>query len=154
MYRDIKNRREAQRRYRQRHPEIVAARVKKWERENRQKVNAIKRRYRKNNKLKILARERAYRKRKRAHLNAYQQARRYGLTVAQFQNMVAAQSGKCAICNLSARLYVDHDHDRGHIRGLLCHQCNAGLGYFKDDCSLLSSAAVYITHTKELKNAL
>lgn len=72
---------------------------------------------------------------------------KYGLTRAQYDEM--AEKG-CAICGgqPSDRLYVDHDHKTGMVRGLLCHQCNSGLGMFKDDKSLLAKAIEYLTASK------
>ena len=64
--------------------------------------------------------------------------------------MLAAQHGKCAICggNRSIkdtfRLGIDHDHATGRIRGLLCGNCNIGLGHFDDSPGLLEKAADYL----------
>lgn len=75
--------------------------------------------------------------------------RRYGLTPTEYDEMSAAQGGACAICsgNRSARkcqLAVDHCHDTNVIRGLLCTNCNAGLGYFADSPKLLMAAIQYL----------
>lgn len=49
---------------------------------------------------------------------------RYNLTVEQYDAMLEKQDGKCAVCGRSGTLYVDHDHDTGVVRGLLCPRCN------------------------------
>lgn len=67
--------------------------------------------------------------------------------------MVAAQNGVCAICGngeTSKRqrsLSVDHDHETGAVRGLLCNRCNPMLGYARDDIAILQAAISYLqTH--------
>lgn len=55
----------------------------------------------------------------------------------------AKQQTECVICGNPAAV-VDHDHRTGHIRGALCHSCNAGLGFFRDDPTLLELAALYV----------
>jgi hypothetical protein len=67
--------------------------------------------------------------------------------------MLQEQDYKCAICGNEdevegRRLAIDHCHDTGHVRGLLCGKCNRGLGLFYDDEELLQNAIKY------LKNAL
>jgi hypothetical protein len=77
----------------------------------------------------------------------------YGLTVADYAQLCERQNNKCAICTCTEtkivngqeqRLSVDHDHDTGAVRGLLCSKCNSGLGLFRDDVALLNAAAVYL----------
>ena len=73
----------------------------------------------------------------------------YGLTLADYDKMLEAQSGVCAICGVSPeeggrRLLVDHDHKTGKIRGLLCYSCNVGLGHFKDSPHNLAEAIEYL----------
>lgn len=75
--------------------------------------------------------------------------RRYGLTPESHMRMFLAQGGKCAICHEHPRgkrptLMVDHDHDGGHVRGLLCHNCNAALGHVRDRADILASAMRYL----------
>ena len=68
----------------------------------------------------------------------------YGITLEQWDEMVVAQSGRCAICNRMTDLVVDHCHNTSRVRELLCGTCNSGLGHFKDDPALMRAAADYI----------
>jgi hypothetical protein len=58
--------------------------------------------------------------------------------------MLAAQGGVCAICRAAPAQHVDHDHETGAVRALLCFNCNGGLGQFKDNPTLLHAAAYYV----------
>lgn len=82
---------------------------------------------------------------------AYRLLSKYGLTPEDYRELLAAQNGKCAICQQEAKHYaVDHDHVTGQVRGLLCDTCNVGLGHFRDDVGRLMSAAAYLlSHGKE-----
>jgi hypothetical protein len=83
--------------------------------------------------------------------NIRQQVRqRYGLSLDDLAAMKAAQGGVCAICGGPGRLYVDHDHDSGRIRGLLCNRCNLAIGQFGDEPELLRQAARYVEERKEV----
>jgi Recombination endonuclease VII len=111
------------------------ARVKQWQQANPERVRAVqrKRRMRPNSKLADRA----------SHLK-----RKYGMTLKQYEEMLEAQEGGCAICGRPPRpdvaLHIDHEHTSGRIRGLLCFSCNAALGYFGDDGDRLVSAAAYL----------
>ena len=63
--------------------------------------------------------------------------------------MLADQDGLCAICRTAPAAHVDHDHDTGAVRALLCFNCNGGLGQFRDDPFLLHVAAFYVEHHRE-----
>ena len=73
----------------------------------------------------------------------------YGLTKVQYQGMLDAQHGCCAICkrpssSFSRPLGVDHNHSTGKVRALLCGQCNSGLGMFRDDTTCMRNAIEYL----------
>jgi hypothetical protein len=73
---------------------------------------------------------------------------RYGITIEEYDQLLVLQEGVCAICKKSCtsgkRLAVDHDHESGIVRGLLCRKCNRGIGLFHDSLELLQSAANYL----------
>jgi hypothetical protein len=72
---------------------------------------------------------------------------RYGIEMAEYDGILLAQGGRCAICNKKSEgrsLVVDHNHETGQVRGLLCHHCNTALGLFRDDPINLSRAADYL----------
>lgn len=82
---------------------------------------------------------------------------KYGITNDIYLAMVASQNGKCAICGNESlptkhrgkgKLYIDHDHTTGIVRGLLCARCNTGIGFLKDDCAILQNAIDYLTASK------
>jgi hypothetical protein len=69
----------------------------------------------------------------------------YSLTTAEYDAMVKAQHGRCMICRKPMDpACVDHDHETGVVRGLLCRWCNLGIGNFKDNPKLLKIAAYYL----------
>lgn len=74
----------------------------------------------------------------------------FGLTTEQYRAMHLKHDGRCWICgNLPsgtrAFLCVDHDHDTGRVRGLLCDPCNQGIGFLRDDVQLLRKAIAYLS---------
>lgn len=79
--------------------------------------------------------------------------KRYGVTLDWYMAKLDAQSGACVICGhipppggtkSAARLHVDHNHESGAVRDLLCTRCNQGLGYFRENPDLLRAAADYL----------
>jgi len=78
---------------------------------------------------------------------------RYGISLDDFEQLKNKQLGKCAICgdipdetkpSQANKLHVDHCHERGNIRGLLCHLCNRGIGLFKENVETLHKAIDYL----------
>ena len=119
------------REYRERHPERVRAAQKRW---------------RDANKDYNIERQRPY------HLMT-----KYGITEADYERMLKEQGGRCAICDTDTPtgkwkvFAVDHCHHTGVVRGLLCNECNRGMGLLRDDPDLLRKAADYLKITAEAK---
>lgn len=75
----------------------------------------------------------------------------YGITPAIYEAMLEAQGGVCAICGDlpgDRELAVDHDHETGAVRGLLCTRCNPALGMLRDDVDLLARAIKYLNDSR------
>ena len=81
---------------------------------------------------------------------------RFGITSGHYQWMLESQGGVCAICGKPPTgkhaFHVDHCHDTGDIRGLLCSTCNTGIGGLKDDPNLLRAAIAYLGGKPRLTN--
>jgi hypothetical protein len=83
---------------------------------------------------------------------------KYGITHDEYDQRLADQGGRCAICGgtdprgrKGGELFaVDHDHETGAVRGLLCIPCNSGLGQFGDDPDTMLSAATYVMQTRDV----
>lgn len=76
---------------------------------------------------------------------------KYGLRPDDFERMLSEQGSACAICREAfadnAPPCIDHCHDTGRVRGLLCRACNAALGGFGDDSAIVTAALAYLTRT-------
>jgi len=93
----------------------------------------------------IRARSRKNQKYNREYRFHWSLKNKYEITFDEYSNMVISQSGRCAICRIeSDDLHIDHDHDSGQVRGLLCPQCNQALGMFRDTPGILKEAAKYL----------
>ena len=76
---------------------------------------------------------------------------RYGITLQEYNEMLIDQDYSCKVCKVHEKyndcgrqLAVDHCHDTGKVRGLLCQKCNVGLGLFRDNISFLAEAIKYL----------
>ncbi len=124
------------RQWRKDNPEKHRESVKAWRRSRPDKVAQYAKNWRKNNPEKALS-------------NQFRD--NHGITVEQYNSMLNAQNGCCAICKRNkfgkgraSKLWVDHCHTELRIRGLLCQRCNLGIGYFEDDPKLLQAAIAYL----------
>lgn len=82
--------------------------------------------------------------------------RNYGIGISQYNEMFQSQNGCCAICHrheteFTKRLHVDHDHESGKVRELLCHFCNTALGGFNENIDRLNSAVKYLIKHSSIK---
>jgi hypothetical protein len=84
----------------------------------------------------------------------YHLRRRYGIGQAEFAELLAEQGGVCAICRALDPQHVDHDHRTGWVRGILCFNCNGGLGQFRDNPEYLASAITYLKGTTWLRTLI
>lgn len=79
----------------------------------------------------------------------------YGLSLEDFDTLAATQKGCCPICvKPTARLVVDHCHSSSDVRGLLCANHNAGLGFFNDNPAELARAIIYLVTRKKAEPPL
>jgi len=113
----------------------AVARAKQWRIDNPERSRAYQAEYR------------ARPERRRAMRDLYYR-RTFGITADDFDALLEKQGGVCAICGCAperaASFHLDHDHVSGAIRGILCLDCNQGVGKFRDDPGLLERAAAYI----------
>ena len=83
--------------------------------------------------------------------------RRYQMSENEYDSMLLFQNNRCLLCDVEFNdtkfgpdfPVVDHCHTSGKVRGILCNECNRGLGYFHDNPEALSKAASYVQNTKE-----
>lgn len=78
---------------------------------------------------------------------------RYGITIEELEALFQVQKGKCFICDNSfddtkRKMTIDHNHDTGNIRGLLCRKCNSALGLFGEDIAALENSIRYLEYEK------
>jgi hypothetical protein len=107
---------------------------KKYRQENVEKIKKYQKEYDKNNS----------KRKKYSHIK-----RDFGITENEYDLIFAKQEGKCAICGkhqneFKTPLGIDHDHETGKVRGLLCFNCNTGIGKLKDDITILEKAIEYL----------
>lgn len=147
-------------------PERRRAIKKRWYEKNKEKLHAARRAYRAANREKLDAANRAWAKanpdmvaiarvrqrikRMNAKISGHLRYH-YKISAEDYNSVLELQSGACAICGgrqegyaRTKRLFVDHDHGNGMLRALLCHHCNAGLGYFKESAALFGRALAYL----------
>jgi len=121
--------------------EHVIERVQSWQRANPERLSATRK------KTRELRRD--------IDRDAYLR-RKFGLGSPEYEAMLADQGGRCRICGRLPRngssLHVDHDHETGEVRGLLCFRCNGGLGQFSEDTERLALAAGYLAGDLEQRS--
>lgn len=77
--------------------------------------------------------------------------KRYGITAVEVATMLESQNGECGICakKLDVTFCVDHCHDTGKVRGLLCNNCNMGIGLLGDTVKSIEAALCYLNVGRE-----
>lgn len=99
--------------------------------------------YRKNKDTRKIVQDQ-WKKRNPLKLRNYKLRQRYGISLEVVDELKEQQHNRCAICDRATTLVVDHCHETGNIRGLLCSTCNQGIGLLKDDPEICVNAARYL----------
>ena len=134
--RELQQRREAQVRYRLKYPERCKEIQRCSDRKNKERLNETNRRQYHLNPEKDSIRKRR---------------KKFGITHEQFDAMLIAQSGRCAICSVPLTLpCLDHNHKTGKYREILCRFCNLVLGNAKDSISVLEESIKYLKRHGEV----
>ena len=129
-YKNIEDKKKYDEQYRLNHKEEIAKKNKKYYINNKEKeLKRMKQRYLCKGK-------------------EEQFISKYGLSYNEWEGLWYAQDGRCAICDKffveMKDIYVDHNHKTGKTRGLLCHNCNSGIGFLNDDPELTMKATEYL----------
>ena len=80
-------------------------------------------------------------------IKIYSQRNGWIITLNEYNEMLKQAKNKCSLCdkdNGNRKLFIDHNHNTGKVRGLLCNKCNSALGMFNDDAELLKKASDYV----------
>lgn len=123
---------------------------KKYYLKNKESKKLRDKKYRENESVK--ERKRLYMidyRKKNPSENRKNKCRSFGITIEIYNNLLNKQKGVCAICNNKCKsghsLSIDHCHITGKVRGLLCKNCNSGIGFLNDDKVLLKNAIKYLS---------
>ena len=145
--------------YREKNKEKTKVRNKTYRENNKERLLANYKTYYEKNKEKIKARHRTYYKKNKDRVRNKELKRNFGISLHEYNLMLTEQKGKCSCCGihqneLTKKFAVDHDHDTGLIRGLLCNHCNLAIGMLGDNLEGLMKALNYLEKhelTKERK---
>lgn len=136
--------------------ESIQNRAAAYYQENKDHMNAVAQVYRENNKEKTASRGAAWQQANKNHRSEYgkiranhNRANKYKLTIEELSFLYEKYQGCCAICRVSEedlgkRLAIDHCHETGLVRGILCQRCNLGIGQLGDTQELLVLAVEYL----------
>ena len=122
-----------------------------WTPEQRRARNAAEAARRAKSPAREKARQADYRERNRPRLRAYARRlnwKRRGIDATGAEQLLASFGGRCAVCAATEPgpkgWAVDHDHNTGRLRGIICYRCNLAIGLFNDDPARLRAAAAYL----------
>jgi hypothetical protein len=144
--------------YRRKNPDRVNATARKSRWKHRDKANARAKAWFLKNRERALAASANRRKNKPRTVKNEKLKSSFGITIEQYDAIAANQNHQCALCGIPQaeqrkQMAVDHDHVTGKVRALLCHNCNVGLGNFKDSEQILTKAIKYLYDHRNSKNS-
>lgn len=135
--------------YREANKDRIREQSREYREANRERIRETERRYREANKEARAEARRAYHEANPTLQTEWALRRRYGISLADFNALLEGQGGRCAICRTSTPPVrgwtVDHCHDSGRVRGVLCFNCNVAIGHLKDDPAVAEAAAQYLS---------
>ena len=124
-----------------------------------EKMREYRRKYRETHREQIRASDKIHREQNKDKLKQYRDANKgnhrkwklqakYGLTLEQMEQMFTSQNGQCDICQKEfekgSNIHVDHNHNTGKVRQLLCSNCNTAIGLLHDNVQILANAIEYL----------
>lgn len=124
-----------------------------WQKRNPERAKQVRREWSRRHPDRIKAKN-ADHKRRHPDIWLARELKPYGISPDDFRRMLAEQGHACALCGgqpKRARLAVDHCHETGVVRGLLCERCNMALGLLDDDADRMRRAAEYIDRARPMK---
>ena len=111
------------------------------------------------NKEKILKRIKEYRLKNKDKISEkkkeYNLLKKYGLSLSDYNSLLGEQNNVCKVCLVKPKkrkLFVDHCHSTGEVRGLLCHKCNSALGFLQEDVDIMRNLIEYKLESKGADN--
>lgn len=152
----------ADKRYVEKNKEEVYKKIQEWRKKNRSKVLGYGLKFRLKNREKVRIRSSKYYQANKDRLHGFRIKRLYGITLSEYYLLLKKQGEGCAICgtdkpysiNYKGKkkfFAIDHDHKTGKTRGILCHDCNRGLGSFVDSIDNLKKAIVYLEQFSKMR---
>jgi hypothetical protein len=143
--------------YRRRNRAKLTEKAREWRKNNNGKHNDINRAWNKRNPEKALAMRQRWKANNPERVKAIQiksWLKPYGITQEQYIAIFEAQGRRCKICRTDSptskrKWQIDHCHDTGQIRGILCHNCNVGLGHFRDNPKFMKAAAAHVEEFRQ-----
>lgn len=145
---------EASRAWKKRNKEATKAYAKIWNEANKELCQELNRKFKANNPEKIKQYQKSFKTKNPNYFKNKHLEYSYGIPLDEYDRMYSNQHGRCCICGKHSdethrkRLFVDHCHKTGKIRGLLCQQCNTALGMASDDIDILCAMIGYLSEHK------
>lgn len=125
---------------------------KKWRDKNKEKISQIQKNYYMKNTEKVRTNNKRWKVNNPVKMRANHLKREYNISLEDYDKLLQKQESRCAICKIhkdelkngKINLDVDHCHETGKVRGLLCPNCNKALGLFRDNPDIIKSTLEYL----------
>jgi hypothetical protein len=140
------------RKWRKENPEKTAEHSKRSRIKNQEKIRKYKKEWEIKNKPRLQEKSKEWYNKNAMRVKNTRLIYKFGITLDEYNELLNKQKNSCSICGNPPRLQkfaVDHDHKTGKVRGLLCRDCNVGIGNLKDDPDLIEKAIQYIKKFRE-----